>query len=232
MEQKRILLIEDDQDLRGGLQYDLERENYTVSAAATLQEGRELLKKQGADLILLDGNLPDGDGFDFCAAVKKEEDIPILFLTGRGMEWDEIRGFDCGADDYIIKPFRIPILHRRIEAALRKYGKKPGARCYDDGYLKIDFDTLAASRENAPLSLTPTEYKILSLLLANRDRVVTKTLLLEKVWDSSGNFVDEHAVAVNMNRLRKKIEGAERTYIKTLYGMGYQWVGGNGTWNG
>lgn len=222
---KRILLIEDDRALNSGLTYDLEIENYKVYSAFTLGEGFLLLEENDIDLILLDGNLPDGDGFDFCRAVKAERDIPIIFLTARDMDQDEMKGFDCGADDYITKPFKMPILHRRIQAALRKTGTKEERVQYNDGYLKIDFDKLTAMRGEEMLALTPTEYKILRLLIANSDQVMTKRILLEKIWDNSGNFVDEHAVAVNINRLRKKIESDGHEYIKTLYGMGYQWKG-------
>ena len=142
-----------------------------------------------------------------------------------------MRGFDCGADDYITKPFKMSILHRRIKAALRKAAADGGERVqYDDGHLKIDFDTMTASLGGEPLTMTPTEFKILRLLISNAERVMTKTLLLEKVWDSTGNFVDEHAVAVNINRLRRKIESEEWVYIKTLYGMGYQWKGKKTEW--
>lgn len=222
---KKILLIEDDRALNTGLVYDLEIENYKVYPAFTLSEGIALLEKYSPDLILLDGSLPDGDGFDLCQAVKAERDIPIILLTARDMEQDEMKGFDCGADDYITKPFKVPILHRRIQAALRKSGPREEYFQYDDGYLKIDFDRLTATLQGEPLPMTPTEYKILRLLIANPDTVMTKRLLLEKIWDNSGNFVDEHTVAVNINRLRKKIESDGREYIKTLYGMGYQWKG-------
>ena len=228
---KRILLIEDDKDLNTGLTYDLESENYKVFSTLTLGEGLSVLSEKEVDLILLDGNLPDGDGFDFCRSVKSESDIPVIFLTARDMDRDEMQGFDCGADDYITKPFNMPILHRRIKAALRKAAADGGERIqYDGGHLKIDFDAMAASLGGEPLTMTPTEFKILRLLIANAERVMTKTLLLEKVWDSTGNFVDEHAVAVNINRLRKKIESEEHPYIKTLYGMGYQWKGKKTEW--
>ncbi len=247
---KKILLVEDDEALNTALSYDLELENYQVYSTFTIGEGMTLLKRNKVDLALLDGNLPDGDGFAFCKTIKSEWDIPVILLTARDMEQDELLGFDCGADDYITKPFHVPILHRRIQAALRKTGtgkttmsgpgtagtETIGARTgaagaigkrnlYDDGYLKIDFDALTAARGNETLSMTPTEYKILRLLTANANQVMTKRLLLEKIWDSKGNFVDEHTVAVNINRLRKKIEADGHTYIKTLYGMGYQWKG-------
>ena len=223
---KTILLIEDDRDLNAGLTYDLKMEQYNVFSAFTLAEGQSILDSGTPDLILLDGNLPDGDGFDFCRKVKSKQEIPVIFLTARDMEQEEMQGFDCGADDYITKPFKMPILHRRIQAALRKTGAREERSLYDDGYLRIDFDQMTAVRGEETLTMTPTEFKILRLLIVNADKVLTKRILLEKIWDSSGNFVDEHAVAVNINRLRKKIETRDHGYIKTLYGVGYQWKNG------
>ena len=223
----KILLVEDDLPLSTGLCFELDTSGYLTVAAYHCQKALKLVKTDHFDLAILDVNLPDGDGFDFCRAVKSERDIPIIFLTARDMDQDEMRGFDCGADDYITKPFKMPILHRRILAAFRKSGAKEEHTGYDDGYLKIDFDKLTAVRGEETLSMTPTEYKILRLLIANSDKVMTKCVLLEKIWDNSGNFVDEHAVAVNINRLRKKIEDTGHEYIKTLYGMGYQWKGRN-----
>ena len=223
---KTILLIEDDRDLNAGLTYDLKMEQYNVFSAFTLAEGQSILDSGTPDLILLDGNLPDGDGFDFCRKVKSKQEIPVIFLTARDMEQEEMQGFDCGADDYITKPFKMPILHRRIQAALRKTGAREERSLYDDGYLRIDFDQMTAVRGEETLTMTPTEFKILRLLIVNADKVLTKRILLEKIWDSSGNFVDEHAVAVNINRLRKKTETQDHVYIKTLYGVGYQWKNG------
>lgn len=195
-------------------------------SAFTLADGQRILESEAPDLILLDGNLPDGDGFAFCRKVRSQYDIPVIFLTARDMEQEEMQGFDCGAVDYITKPFKMPILHRRLQAALRKTGAWEERSLYDDGYLQIDFDQMTAVRDSEPLTMTPTEFRILRLLIANSDKVMTKRLLLEKIWDNSGNFVDEHAVAVNINRLRKKIESQDHEYIKTLYGVGYQWRNG------
>ena len=157
----------------------------------------------------------------------RSEGYQVIFLTARDLETDEITGFDCGADDYITKPFSMAVLHKRIEAVFRRGGQKSGnsRSLYDDGYLLIDFDGLTAYKEGSALTLTPTEFKLLRLLIANDQKVVTKTLILEKLWDNVGNFVDEHAVAVNINRLRKKLEDETHQYIKTMYGMGYQWKG-------
>lgn len=220
---KTILLVEDDKDLNKGLTFDLRGEGYQVWSVFTLGEAMAMLDNEPVDLILLDGNLPDGDGFEFCKGVKAEQEIPVILLTARDLEQDEIRGFDCGADDYITKPFKIPILHRRIQAVFKKVGFKQEEVAYDDGRLRIDFGSFLAEKEGEALALTPTEFKILRLLTGNADKVMTKRILLEKIWDNAGNYVDEHAVAVNINRLRKKLEIEGHDYIKTMYGMGYQW---------
>lgn len=220
-----ILLIEDDNALNTGLTYALEAEGYQVFSSKSLRQGAALLDESQIDLLLLDGNLPDGDGFQLCQRVKAANHIPVILLTARDMDKDEIRGFEAGADDYIKKPFSLPILFKRVEVALRNYGEKQG-REYDDGFLRLDFGTGIVEKQGKTLELTATEFKILALLLANENQVITKTVFLEKIWDCQGNFVDEHVVPVNINRLRAKIEDAEHKYIKTIYGMGYQWIKG------
>lgn len=220
---KTILLIEDDNALNIGLSYALEAEGYRVYSAKNIKQGRNVLQEEQADLLLLDGNLPDGDGFQLCKELKAVSSIPIILLTARDMDKDEVRGFEAGADDYIKKPFSLPVLFKRVEAALRNYGGKESLQ-YSDGFLELDFGKLTAKREGAALELTATEFKILALLLANQNQVITKVMFLEKIWDCQGNFVDEHVVPVNINRLRTKIEDKTHKYIKTVYGMGYQWI--------
>lgn len=220
---KAILLIEDDKDLNIALSYDLEAEGYRVYTARSIVEGRRLLEEKRVDLILLDGNLPDGDGFAFCREVKAVRKLPVLLLTARDMDGDELEGFDAGADDYIKKPFKLPILYKRMEAALRHYGKVETSLSYNDGFLWIDFGSMTARKGGKPLELTAREFKMLSIFLSNENQVITKTVFLERVWDCEGNFVDDHVVPVNMNRLRAKIEDENHKYIKTMYGLGYQW---------
>ena len=222
---KTILLIEDDNALNTGLSYALEVEGYRVHSARDISEGKKILQEEQADLLLLDGNLPDGDGFQLCRELKAVNSIPIILLTGRDMDKDEIRGFEAGADDYIKKPFSLPVLCKRVEVTLRNYGVAESLQ-YRDGFLELDFGKLTAKRAGAAVELTATEFKILALLLANENQLITKTMVLEKIWDCEGNFVDEHVVPVNINRLRTKIEDKTHKYIKTVYGMGYQWIKG------
>lgn len=221
---KRILIIEDDISLSSGLRFDLEAETYLVNTAYSAKEALDFIYKKEYDLLLVDVNLPDENGFELCRKIKIQKDIPVIFLTARDLENDQLQGFDLGADDYITKPFSMPLLRKRVSAVLKRAHRNT-MDIYDDGFLLIDFRKLTASAGNKAVTLTPTEYKILKLFIANIGTVLTRQIILEKVWDNDGNFVDEHALTVNVNRLRSKIETNEHKYIKTIYGMGYRWAG-------
>ncbi len=222
----KILIVEEDKGLNDGLVYDLQEEGYEVFSAITASFALEVFKVQEIDLVLMDGNLPDSDGFTLCSQMKKMRDVPVIFLTARDLEQDELRGFDCGADDYITKPFHIALLHRRIQAVLKRADKAGSHKGYSDGVLTVDFDTAYAALNGIPLNLTPTEYKLMKLFIDNKGKVLTRQIILERLWDANGSFVDEHALTVNIGRLRGKIEKDGRKYIKTVYGMGYMWEGG------
>ena len=220
----KILVVEDDLALSAGLCFALDEAGHLTAAAYTCQKARQLLKTGRFDLVILDVNLPDGNGFDICRECKSSAPkLPVIFLTANDLERDELNGFDLGADDYITKPFRIQVLKRRVEAVLRR--GTAGSDCFDDGFLRLDFQALTAARNGERLSITPNEYKLLRLLTANAGAVMTRRLLLEKLWDSGGNFIDDHTLTVTMNRLRAKIEDAGHTYIQTVRGMGYVWTG-------
>ena len=220
----KILVVEDDLALSAGLCFALDEAGHLTAAAYTCQKARQLLKTGQFDLVILDVNLPDGNGFDLCRECKSSApERPVIFLTANDLERDELNGFDLGADDYITKPFRIQVLKRRVEAVLRR--GTASSDCFDDGFLRLDFQALTAARNGERLSITPNEYKLLRLLTANAGAVMTRRLLLEKLWDSGGNFIDDHTLTVTMNRLRAKIEDAGHTYIQTVRGMGYVWTG-------
>ena len=223
----KILVVEDDLALSAGLCFALDEAGHLTAAAYTCQKARQLLKTGQFDLVILDVNLPDGNGFDICRECKSSApERPVIFLTANDLERDELNGFDLGADDYITKPFRIQVLKRRVEAVLRR--GTAGSDCFDDGFLRLDFQALTAARNGERLSITPNEYKLLRLMTANAGAVMTRRLLLEKLWDLDGNFIDDHTLTVTMNRLRAKIEDAGHTYIQTVRGMGYVWTGAQG----
>ena len=195
---ERILVAEDDLALSAGLCLELDSAGYASVPAYNCAKARYLLADRGLSLALLDVNLPDGSGFDM------------------------------GAEDYVTKPFRVPILLRRVEVALRRRDGRaePPADRWTDGYLVLDFSALTAQRGAEKLAITPNEYKLLKTLTEHPGSILTRQVLLERLWDSGGNFIDDHTLTVTMNRLRAKIEDPAHTYIKTVRGMGYLWTGG------
>lgn len=225
MNNKKILLLEDDNSLRIGLTFDLEAEGYEVIAVSNCDMALKAMEKSNIDLAILDVNLPDGDGFQVCREIKELKDVPVIFLTARDLIIDQVNGFEAGADDYVTKPFSNVLLRKRVQAILKRSEGNERGKVYDDGYLHIDFDNFISKKDNEILSLTPTEFKLLQILMINGKSVVTRQMILEKLWDNCGNFVDEHALTVNINRVRSKIEDKEHKYIKTVYGLGYTWVG-------
>ena len=224
----RILVVEDDLTLCAGLCFELDSAGYLTVAAYSCRKACQLLEPDSFSLALLDVNLPDGSGFDLCRKIKETQpELPVIFLTANDLEQYILQGFDLGAEDYVTKPFHMSVLLKRIQVALRRGGKgeRPSDR-WSDGYLSLDFDGLTANRGQEKLAITPNEYKLLRILTQNAGNILTRQLLLERLWDSGGNFIDDHTLTVTMNRLRAKIEDERHTYIQTVRGMGYIWKGG------
>ena len=172
--------------------------------------------------MIIDVGLPDGDGFFLCKKARKTQNLPVIFLTARDEETDMLRGFDCGADDYLVKPFSMPVLLKHAEAVLRRTkSDEPEIFFYED--ISIDFERKRVLRQGETVNLTLKEYSLLELLAKNRKKVITRQMMLEKLWDSSGSFVEENTVNVTLSRLRKKIEPdpANPIYIKNVFGIGY-----------
>lgn len=226
---ERILVVEDDSLLNSTLCYNLNAAGYAADGAGTISEARVLLAKKRYGLAVLDVNLPDGSGFELCREIRFEPwDTAVIFLTANDMESDMLRGFELGADDYVTKPFPISVFQRKVSVLLSRMEPKTKGDCFSDGTLTINFSDRSASLEGQPVSLTTLEFKLLNLLVKNPHTVLTRQVLLEKLWDADGNFVDEHALTSAMSRIRGKIETGGLQYIKTVYGMGYMWIGGNG----
>ena len=171
--------------------------------------------------MLLDINLPDGSGLDLCKEIRDTGDFKIVFFTANDTEEDMLKGFENGADDYISKPFSIEVLKRKVNAMLRNKQRDESIFEYKD--LKIDFDKMAVYKNNLDISLSVTEYRLLELLVKNKGKVITKEIILDKIWDSRGSFVYENTLAVTIRRLRKKIEDDAKNckYIITVFGIGY-----------
>lgn len=226
---KKILVVEDDLALSTGLCFELDTEGYLSMAAFNCQKTRQLLKNSELDLVLLDVNLPDGNGFDLCREIKTMyPELPVIFLTANDLEQNVLDGFDLGAEDYVTKPFNMKILLRRVEVALRRAQGQKAVKNHvqwSDGFLTLDFGSLTAQRNGETLSITPNEYKLLRILTENSGQILTRQILLERLWDNDGNFIDDHTLTVTMNRLRTKIEDFSHTYIQTVRGIGYIWKG-------
>lgn len=219
----RILVVEDDDILRNGIVYALKKENYTTVTAGCLGEIQEVLN-DNIDAILLDVTLPDGDSREYLLKLRKKNQIPVIFLTARDTERDMIKGFDAGADDYITKPFSVPLLVRRLKAMLRRAGEEHSTK-YCVGDLTYDFEDKILKKAGREIILSRTEMKLLEALIQNRNQVLTWEVLLERIWDIDGNFVDKNTLSVNIARLREKIEDDRKNpkWIVNVFGIGYKW---------
>lgn len=213
----RILLVEDDAFLRDGLCEMLGKEGYSVTPVSTIADARREIAG-GFNLVILDVMLPDGNGFDFCAEVRANSNsIPILFLTACDDEIQIVRGLDAGADDYVTKPFKLLELMSRVRALLRRNAPSSVIQSSD---ISIDTSNMTVKKNGEIIFVTKTEFQILSTLIRNNGIIVTRSILLQNIWDDAGDFIDDNTLSVHVSRLREKI-GAE--HIKTIRGVGYRW---------
>ena len=218
-----LFVLEDDSAIALGLTYSLENEGYNVTLAKSVSEAMEIIKNQKFSLYILDLTLPDGSGYDVCKEIKKIGDLPVIFLTAFDDEVNVVMGFEFGADDYISKPFRLKELLVRIKSVLRRYNKDSA-----DGVIKIKELTINTNeakvyKNGNEIVLTAMEYRLLLILLNNRGKVLSRTQLLENIWDIDGDFVEDNTLTVYIKRLRDKIEDepTKPVYIKTVRGLGY-----------
>lgn len=216
-----ILLIEDDRPLNKAISVYFKKEKFYVLSSFSGQEALDILFQNNLDLIILDINLPDLSGFDLIEQIKIiNSNIPILILSACDLDSSILHGFNLGAEDYVTKPFNIEILHKKINVILKRNTKNT---FYKDDHLFFDKNTSKLVIDNKEIKLTPLEFKLLSLFLENQNQIILKETIIEKIWDSNENYVDEHTLLVNISRLRNKIEDDKHHYIKTVYGLGYRW---------
>ncbi len=218
----RILLVEDDRSIITSLTAFLEQEGFSVTAATGQQTALKVLEEGAFDLALLDVFLADGNGFALCSAIKKNYGTPVIFLTASGDEYSVVTGLDLGADDYINKPFRPRELVSRIHSVLRRSNR--GSAVLELGELRVDPDKATVTKEGRELYLSALEYRLLLMLLNNRGAVLSRTQLLEEIWDIAGEFVNDNTLTVYIKRLRDKIEEDPQnpTLIRTVRGIGYR----------
>lgn len=213
----KVGLIEDDRLLNESLALLLEKEGYQIYKGYSVADGLKMLNN-GLDLLILDVTLPDGLGFSI---IERAKAVPVIFLTARDEEADMIRAYERGCEDYIVKPFSAEILKRRIQVVLRRNASDGDVLEYQE--LRIDYAKKTVFAGQEKLKLTSREYKLLEYLSRNMGQILSKEMILGKVWDIDGNFVGDNTVSVTINRLKKKLgktaEGME--YIRNVFGMGY-----------
>lgn len=219
-----VLLVDDDTSIVSNLRTFLNQEGFQVTSANSQKETIDLLDsgQYHFDLALLDVSLPDGSGFSLCSAIKANSDIPVIFLTASDDEYSVVAGLDLGADDYIPKPFRPRELISRMNSVLRRYHR--GSQPLEYHELKADTVRGLVYKNNVELTLSALEYRLLLLFLSNQSIVLTRSRLLDELWDMAGEFVNDNTLTVYIKRLREKIEAdpAHPEYIKTIRGLGYK----------
>ena len=222
----KILLLEDDLSLVNGLTFAFQKERYDLDIARTISEADKLLSERRYDLLILDVSLPDGSGFEICKKVRQTSKVPIIFLTASDEEINIIMGLDMGGDDYITKPFKFGVLMSRINALLRRVKNFGGEETeLSSNGIKVLLLKGQVFQNGNLLDLTAGEYKLLCLFMQNPGVVLPKEKILEKLWGSGNNYVDDNTLTVYIRRLRMKIEEnpSEPQMILTVRRMGYKW---------
>lgn len=221
----RILLVEDDATLAMGVEYSLKNEGYEVDVANNVASAKTLIDEKEYILIILDVMLPDGSGYELCKYIRRDKTTPIIFLTAHDEEVNIVMGLDIGGDDYITKPFRIRELISRIKAVLRRYSKVSISDSLISKDIKVNQMENKVYIKEEEIFLTPSEYKLLLILMNHPHQVLPRARVLEKLWDIDGEFVDDNTLSVYIRRLREKIEedSSNPLYIKTVRGIGYRW---------
>ncbi|ETI92956.1 MAG: hypothetical protein Q606_CBAC00364G0005, partial [Intestinibacter bartlettii DORA_8_9] len=227
---RNILMVEDDSTIAFAVKYAVEQEGFNLDIAENLENARKIVNSKEYDLILLDVMLPDGNGYEFLKQLREhDEDTPVIFLTACDEEVNIVMGLDIGGDDYITKPFRVRELISRINAILRRKGKSQDSNKKILKFKNISIHTLEARvfKNNEEIFLTSAEYKLLLILIQNKNMVLSRAQILEKLWDVTYDFINDNTLSVYIKRLREKIEddSSKPQYILTVRGLGYKWNG-------
>ena len=211
-----ILLVEDHESIINGLKYTFNVNNYNLIAKTTIKESIEYLENNKPEIIILDVSLPDGNGFELYEKVIKTKNIPVIFLTARDDEDDIIRGLNLGAEDYMTKPFSTKELLVRVNKIILRNKKITLIKVKD---ISFDLDKMVVSKNDNIIELSSLELKILHLLFVNMGKVVTRDTILDKIWEWTGNYVDDHTITVYLKRIREKLD---TDIIVTIKGLGYR----------
>lgn len=219
----KILIVEDDRGLNRGIALALKEETVEFLSALTLSQAQEIWKNNAVDMVVLDVNLPDGSGYELLKEIRRASQIPVLMLTVNDLEIDEVTGFRLGADDYITKPFSLMVLRARVER-MRFRIRQTESYGYEDERFQFFYDEMRYLADGQEIVLSKTEQKLLKLFTEHIGQTLTREQLIDTLWTGDRKYVDENALSVTVNRLRRKLEGKGRECpIQTVYGLGYVW---------
>ncbi|MFQ7312500.1 response regulator transcription factor [Sellimonas sp.] len=219
-----ILVLEDEESVNRGIELTLKKEGYTVYGVRTIGEAREILKTKNPELLIFDVNLPDGNSLELIREIREKTAAHIICLTALDQEMDQVIGYEAGADDYVTKPFSLSVLMLKVNAYFKKH-VQTAVSCIESGDWSFCPEQLEAKNGDKEVSFTKTEWKMLRLFLDHPKQILSKNQILQQIFDLDGDFVDENTVAVNIRRLREKIEpdAARPEYIRNVRGLGYIW---------
>lgn len=219
----KILIVEDDRGLNQGIALALKEEGVEFFSAFTLAQAQKIWENEVVDMVLLDVNLPDGSGYELLKEIRRTSQIPVLMLTANDLEIDEVTGFRLGADDYITKPFSLMVLRARVER-MRFRIRQTESYGYEDERFQFFYDEMRYLADGQEIVLSKTEQKLLKLFTEHIGQTLTREQLIDTLWTGNRKYVDENALSVTVNRLRRKLEGKGRECpIQTVYGLGYVW---------
>lgn len=220
---KRILIVEDDKGLREGIALALKREDFTFCLCEAIADAeKELTGTEKFDLILLDINLPDGSGYDLLKEVRSKGNEPVIILTANDLEMDEVRSLELGAEDYITKPFSLMVLRARIDKVLKNAGKEK-EQVYHFGDFEFSFEEMRVRKGEEEIDLSKTELKLLQILVENKNVILSREKLIDRIWTGDVEYVDKNALSVTVSRLRSKLGENGEGHLQTVYGKGYVW---------
>ncbi|MDK0905221.1 response regulator transcription factor [Clostridium perfringens] len=228
MTNKKVLIVDDEEHIRELIKFNLKKEGYDTEVAINGVEALNIIREIKFDLILLDLMLPEIDGLEVCKEIRRNEetsDIPVMMITAKGEEFDKVLGLELGADDYITKPFSIRELMARVKALLRRSNVKKEENIIKFGDVVVNFKTREVTKGTENVELTLKEFELLKLLIKNKGNILTRELLLDKIWGYE--YIGEtRTVDVHIRHLRKKIESDDKNpqYIQTIRGVGYKFT--------
>lgn len=227
---KNIIVVEDDKALSNGICIALRSEGLSFLPCGTLKKAREIFNQEDCSLVILDINLPDGNGMELLKEIRAVSSVPVIVLTANDMETDIVAGLECGADDYVTKPFSLAVLRARVHTQLRRMEtekqKAQKAEAVRLGAYVFDFSGMEFYKGGAKLELSKTEQKLLKMLVSHPGVTVERAVLIDRIWTDGAEYVDENALSVTVRRLRGKLEDdpSKPRHIKTVYGIGYVWA--------